>query len=427
MPLDDRPGHAGQYHPSQTKLESALSSTRGLSREIAEPLSAEDQVVQANEDASPAKWHLAHTTWFFEELVLKPFSPDYAPFDERFSYCFNSYYESLGPRHPRARRGLLTRPSSEEVLSYRVYVDEALSRLFQGELPAAALDLIEIGINHEQQHQELMLTDILALFASNPLRPAYREAAPALECDRGGTGNWMHFAGGVREIGHAGTGFAYDNESPRHEVLLRDFQLFSRPVTNGEWMAFMADGGYTTPSLWLADGWACLQREQWQAPGYWEERGGLWHQMTLHGLRPVEDSRPVTHVSYYEADAFARWAGHRLPTEFEWEAAAERADCTMNKCDLACLLPKPVPADGVLPLLSSGVWEWTQSAYLAYPGYKPLAGPLGEYNGKFMCNQTVLRGGSLATPGGHIRPTYRNFFYPHQRWQFMGLRLASDA
>jgi ergothioneine biosynthesis protein EgtB len=426
MPLDDGPASQNVCGRSQAGLETALFSTRSLSREIAAPLSAEDQAVQANEDASPAKWHLAHTTWFFEELVLKPFLPGYAPFDERFSYCFNSYYESLGPRHPRARRGLLTRPSAEEVSTYRVYADEALARMFEGEPPAAALDLIEIGINHEQQHQELMLTDILALFACNPLRPAYREAAPAIDLDRTGTGTWMRYAGGIHAIGHAGGGFAYDNEGPRHDVLLRDFRLFSRPVTNGEWMTFMSDGGYATPSLWLADGWACVQREQWQAPGYWEEAGGLWHQMTLHGLRPVEDSRPVTHISYYEADAFARWTGHRLPTEFEWEAAAQGVDFSGKSLDLSCLLPQPALPDGDSPLFG-GVWEWTQSAYLPYPGYKPVAGPLGEYNGKFMCNQYVLRGGSLATPNGHIRPAYRNFFYPHQRWQFMGMRLASDA
>ncbi len=392
--------------------------------EIAAPLSAEDQVVQANEDASPAKWHLAHTTWFFEELILKQFLPNYQIFDDRFSYCFNSYYESLGPRHPRIKRGLLTRPSSDEVRSYRAHVDENLEKLTANDLPPEALSLIEIGINHEQQHQELMLTDILALFAFNPLRPVYRETSQGAPI-AGADGHWRHVKGGIYNIGHNGEDFAYDNEGPTHQVLLRDFRVFSREVTNGEWIAFMDAGGYTTPSLWLSDGWAMAQREQWEAPGYWERNGGTWHQMTLHGLRPVDDARPVTHVSFYEADAYARWAGHRLPTEFEWEIASN-GETGPAPLDLSHMLSRPASADGVTSLLGS-VWQWTQSAYLPYPGYRPLAGPLGEYNGKFMSNQIVLRGGSCATPNGHIRPTYRNFFYPHQRWQFMGVRLASDV
>jgi ergothioneine biosynthesis protein EgtB len=425
MPLDDRPVKGAQADVRQDKLAAALSATRALSLEIANPLSAEDQVVQANEDASPAKWHLAHTTWFFEELVLKGALPGCRVFDERFAFCFNSYYESLGPRQPRPDRGLLTRPSAEEVRGYRAYTDENLQALLARSLPQETLDLIETGINHEQQHQELMLTDILALFAASPLRPIYREAAPSPAGSRlSPSGDWRSIPGGIYTIGHRGGGFAYDNEGPSHEVLLRDFKIFSQEVTNGEWLAFMEAGGYSDPSLWLADGWAAVQRGQWQAPGYWERRDGVWHQMSLHGLLPIDAQRPVSHISYYEADAYARWAGYRLPTEFEWEAAA-MGEVKPAPFDLSRL--RPAPAEASSAVFSGNVWEWTQSAYSPYPGYKPASGALGEYNGKFMCNQLVLRGGSIATPDRHTRPTYRNFFYPHQRWQFMGLRLASGA
>jgi ergothioneine biosynthesis protein EgtB len=427
MPLDDRPAKAANARSRQDRIAGQLQATRSLSLEIAAPLSAEDQVVQAHEDTSPAKWHLAHTTWFFEELILKWFLPGYRIFDERFAYCFNSYYESLGARHPRPKRGLLTRPSAMEVQAFRAHADENLQALLASPLPGDALDLIEIGINHEQQHQELMLTDILALFAANPLRPAYA-AAPATTPSRTSapaSGNWREFSGGIYDIGHRGDGFAYDNEGPSHQVLLRDFRLFSREVTNGEWISFIEAGGYEDPAFWLADGWAAVQREQWQAPGYWEHSDGAWRQMTLIGLRPVEPDRPVTHISYFEADAFARWAGHRLPAEFEWEVASKNEPGPKG-FDLLRLLAEPASPEGTSPLFGN-LWEWTQSAYLPYPGYKPVPGPLGEYNGKFMCNQFVLKGGSFATPDGHVRPTYRNFFYPHQRWQFMGLRLASDA
>ncbi len=421
MPLDDCP--AKPDDALVRTLARRLEATRALSLAIAEPLTPEDQVVQAMDDASPAKWHLAHTSWFFEELILKRFLPNYGVFDERFAYCFNSYYESLGPRHPRPLRGLLTRPAAEEVRAYRAYIDENLSALLAGSAPAEALALIETGINHEQQHQELMLTDILALFAANPLRPAYREAASPPE-GAPGAGHWRNVPGGIYEIGHRGEGFAFDNEGPAHGVLLGGFRIFSREVTNGEWIAFMEAGGYSDPSLWLSDGWATVQREQWMAPGYWELKDGAWHQMTLRGLQPAATDMPVTHVSYYEADAFARWAGHRLPTEFEWEAASAN-EAGPAPFDLSRLYAKPA-SGGVSPL-SRNLWQWTQSSYQPYPGYKSLPGPLGEYNGKFMCNQLVLRGGSFATPDHHLRPTYRNFFYPHQRWQFMGLRLASGA
>jgi ergothioneine biosynthesis protein EgtB len=390
--------------------------------------------VQAMDDASPTKWHLAHVTWFFETFVLAKHLPGYRIFDETFNYCFNSYYESQGPRQPRPRRGVLTRPSAERVLAYRAHVDEGLAALFRhdGADRAEVARLIEVGINHEQQHQELLLTDILALFAANPLRPAYRPRRPraveAAEREPSAFG-WIAFNGGIRQVGHDGPGYAWDNETPRHDTLIHPFCLADRLVTNGEWLSFMADGGYRMASLWLSDGWAAVNREGWRAPLYWEERDGAWLAMSLEGLNPVERAAPVAHVSYYEADAFARWAGKRLPTEFEWEVAAQGLPVTGNS--LATRALRPLPADESAEdkprQMFGDVWEWTGSAYLPYPGYRPLAGALGEYNGKFMVSQQVLRGGSCATPAGHTRATYRNFFYPHQRWQFMGLRLATEA
>jgi ergothioneine biosynthesis protein EgtB len=428
---------------STTSLRGRLARARAMSMQIAEPLTEEDQIVQAIEDASPTKWHLAHTTWFFEEFVLKPYDRAYKVYDERFSYCFNSYYETAGPRHPRPKRSLLTRPTHGEVMSYRHHIDRALDNFFDrgGNGPAPeALALIELGINHEQQHQELMLTDCLALFAGNPLRPAYRAARiegadrPAQEV------KWIEFPGGIFDIGHGeglssaaksqeqGKGFAFDNEGPRHQQLIRPFRLANRLVTNGDWLEFMKAGGYSTPTLWLSDGWATVTREGWEAPLYWEQRDGVWHQMTLRGLHPVAPGTPVTHVSFYEADAFARWAGKRLPTEFEWEVASENLDVEGNMLGSDRLMPEAARrgADGLQQMFGD-VWEWTASAYLAYPGFKAAPGAVGEYNGKFMCNQFVLRGGSCVTPEDHVRRTYRNFFYPHHRWQFMGVRLADDV
>jgi ergothioneine biosynthesis protein EgtB len=402
--------------------------TRRLSTELARPLSDEDQVVQANDDASPTKWHLAHTTWFFEAFVLRAFLGGYRVFNETFEYCFNSYYESVGARQPRGKRGLLTRPPAQDVRAYRDHVDAALERLYaRGDLPPKAQELIELGINHEQQHQELLLTDILSLFASEPLKPAYARAGLGVAVAEASPLDFVAFDGGIFEVGHEGEGFAYDNEGPRHQELIRPFKLANRCVTNAEWIAFIEAGGYATPTLWLADGWNTVKAQGWTGPLYWEAAEGGFMQMGLQGFRPVDPSAPVCHVSFYEADAFARWAGYRLPTEFEWELAANGAPVGGRTLGAGHLRPLRAEPGASLRQLYGDVWEWTASAYLPYPGFKTAAGAVGEYNGKFMCNQFVLRGGSCATPEGHIRKTYRNFFYPHQRWQFMGLRLAADA
>jgi ergothioneine biosynthesis protein EgtB len=408
-------------------LRDRLRATRALSAELVRPLSDEDQVVQVMDDASPSKWHLAHTTWFFEAFLLKRFLPGYQLFDERFEYCFNSYYESVGARQPRPKRGVLTRPSAEEVRAYRAFVDAALDRLFDRELSPDCAGLIELGINHEQQHQELLLTDILALFAAEPLKPAYRDAGPGVRAHDAAPLAWIAFDGGIFAVGHDGTGFAYDNEGPLHEELIRPFKLANRCVTNAEWIEFIEDGGYRTPTLWLADGWNTVKAQDWRGPLYFEEAEGGYGQMSLLGFRPVDPAAPVTHVSYYEADAFARWAGFRLPSEFEWELASTGVPLDGRTLGADHLRPMPAePGKGLMQMFGD-VWEWTASAYLPYPGFKAAPGAVGEYNGKFMCNQFVLRGGSCVTPEGHVRRTYRNFFYPHQRWQFTGLRLAGDA
>ena len=411
-------------------LSRRLFDTRRLSLDLARPLSAEDMTVQAMDDASPTKWHLAHTNWFFETFVLASHLNGYQPFDETFTYCFNSYYESHGPRQPRGKRGLLTRPSSDRIFAYRAHVDAELEKLLSGDVApgSGVARVIEVGINHEQQHQELMLTDILALFAANPLRPAYLAPRPRADQREPEPLRWIEYSGGIREIGHCGEGFAWDNEAPRHGQLIHPFRLADRPVTNAEWLAFIADGGYRTFALWLADGWEIVNRDGLQAPLYWEARDGQWFAMSLEGMRPIDHAAPVAHVSYYEADAFARWAGHRLPTEFEWEVAAKGVEATGNTLASGALRPLPAAPrpDGRPRQMFGDVWEWTQSAYLPYPGYRAPAGALGEYNGKFMVGQQVLRGGSCATPEGHARATYRNFFYPHQRWQLVGLRLASE-
>lgn len=408
---------------------------RGLTEVLARPLSPEDQAVQAMPDASPTKWHLAHTTWFFETFILTPFQPGYGVYDKRFAYLFNSYYEGAGPRHPRPDRGMLTRPAVETLLSYRRHVDTAMQSLLAATTAthgAQLAALVDLGLHHEQQHQELLLTDILNLFSRNPLRPAYQaHLRPAPETEAS-TLRWRDHQGGVRRMGYGGSGFCYDNETPPHDVLIHPFRLASRPVTNAEWMAFMDDGGYRRAELWLSDGWATAQAEEWRAPLYWEcPKDRRYTVMTLNGSIPLDPWAPVCHVSYYEADAFARWAGKRLPTEAEWEVAASHSPVHGNTLGSGFL--RPVVADAAshdgkdLMQLFGDVWEWTQSPYTAYPGFRAPQGAVGEYNGKFMCNQMVLRGGSCVTPDGHVRATYRNFFYPHQRWQFAGLRLAEDA
>ncbi len=413
------------------ELAQNLLSARRLTMDLALPLSDEDQTVQACPDASPTKWHLAHTSWFFETFVLQPFLAGYKVFDPRYNYCFNSYYEAQGARHPRAERGLLSRPSAADIRLYRAHVDEGLAQLFasgQAYEPQIA-SLLEIGLHHEQQHQELLLTDILSLFGANPLRPAYREVPLAASTNEAPPMRWIPFGGGLYTIGHDEPGFAYDNEAPAHRVFANPFKLADRLVTNGEWLEFMRDGGYETHQHWLADGWTKVRQDNWRAPLYWEEQDGAWHQMSLYGLAPVSPAAPVSHVSFYEADAYARWAGKRLPTEFEWEIAASSITVHGNMLNSDALRPLPAMGSGdmMLSQMFGDVWEWTQSAYAPYPGYRPAEGAIGEYNGKFMCSEQVLRGASCVTPDASARRTYRNFFYPHQRWQFCGLRLADEA
>ncbi|HET6195101.1 MAG TPA: ergothioneine biosynthesis protein EgtB [Acetobacteraceae bacterium] len=394
---------AAQAAESAT-LPQRYAAVRAWTERLAASLSAEDQCVQSMPDASPAKWHRAHTTWFFEQFVLSAFEPGYRAFDSDFAYLFNSYYDAVGARHPRPSRGLLTRPPAERVAAYRRHVDAAMSRLLSRTSDEAA-GLIELGLHHEQQHQELLLTDMLHAFAQNPLAPA---VLPQWREPRGAPGptRFTECPGGMARIGFHGSGFCFDNETPAHQVYLLPYRLASRLVRNSDWLAFIADGGYRTPALWMSDGFACAQANSWTAPLHWRETDGGWHQMGLRGLEPLDPDAPVRHVSWYEADAFARWSGSRLPTEAEWEAAAG--------------------GDIEIGELTSHVWQWTCSAYNPYPGYRPVAGAVGEYNGKFMINQMVLRGGSLATPPGHTRPSYRNFFHPDKRWQFSGVRLARD-
>ena len=403
----------------------ALARVRERTLALAAPLSPEDACVQSMPDASPAKWHLAHTSWFLERFILATHVPGYRAFHERYDYLYNSYYFTVGQMHQRPRRGLITRPSLREILAYRAHVDEALAQLLEGAGGSAELDfLVTLGMNHEQQHQELLLTDIKHLFAQNPLLPAYAEL-PAGAGAAARPMRWLSGTPGITEVGHAGPEFAYDNETPRHRELLREHALASRLVTNAEFREFIEDGGYTDSSLWLSDGWSTVVAEGWNRPLYWQE--DLEQEFTLGGLQPIQPAAPVVHVSYFEADAFARWAGYRLPTEFEWEAAATRVPIGGNFADSGALHPRPAAEGAGLEQAWGDAWEWTASPYAPYPGFRPLAGSLGEYNGKFMCSQMVLRGGSCATPAGHVRPSYRNFFYPGQRWQFSGIRLARDG
>jgi len=407
-------------------LADRYAAVRRATVDLTRALTPEDMVVQSMPDASPAKWHLAHTSWFFEHFVLQAHLPEYPLFHERYCYLFNSYYYTVGAMHARPSRGLLSRPTVAEILKYRSHVDAHIAKLLltrAGDPAIAAL--ITLGLNHEQQHQELLLTDIKHLFSCNPLLPAYQKAR---ERPRGASTPLQFFshAGGIGETGYAGNAFCFDNELPRHSTLIPPHAMASRLITNTEYRDFIKDGGYTTPALWLSDGWATVQREGWQRPIYWQE--DLQSEFTLAGVTPLAPNAPVVHVSAYEADAFARWAGARLPTEFEWEAWTHSMEMEGNLLEAGYLHPLPGAVPHSRPVQMCGdAWEWTQSAYAPYPGFKPAAGSIGEYNGKFMCNQLVLRGGSCVTPKTHIRASYRNFFYPDARWQFTGIRLAKDA
>ncbi|MDT8438119.1 MAG: ergothioneine biosynthesis protein EgtB [Wenzhouxiangellaceae bacterium] len=411
-------------------LRDRLTATRAATEALVADLSPEDQNLQSMPEASPAKWHRAHTSWFFETFVLAEHLPDYGVFHPAFAELFNSYYNGVGRQHPRPQRALLSRPSAKAVTDYRRHVDAAMKALFERanpELAAALTPLIELGIAHEQQHQELILTDLKHAFSHNPLAPPVGQspqAGPATTADPG----WQRFSGGIHEIGARGESFCFDNETPRHRVLLnQDYELAERPVTVREYADFMADGGYEEPLLWLSDGWSWVQQHSVRAPLYWRFEDERWQTFMLSGWREPDPDAPVCHISFYEAAAYAAWAGARLPTEVEWEIAAHDVEIQGQFADSGRYHPEPVKRGVGLHGLFGSVWEWTASNYAPYPGFAPAAGAVGEYNGKFMANQMVLRGGSCATPAGHIRPSYRNFFYPPDRWQFSGLRLARDA
>jgi ergothioneine biosynthesis protein EgtB len=423
-----------------TAVAERYAAVRRRTDWLCEPLVAEDQVPQSMNDCSPIKWHRAHTTWFFETFVLRPHCRGYAPLVDRYRYLFNSYYNAVGRQFARPQRGLVTRPTVAEVSAYREHVDRHMEALLRGDAEAGTeprADVIELGLHHEEQHQELMVTDLKHLWSHNPLYPVYRAAGrsdgqaghespppPDRRIDRPPALAWTRFDEGIREIGHDGAGFAFDNEGPRHRVFLEAFELAHRVVTAGEYLAFMEDGGYERPDLWLADGWTTVQAEGWRAPLYWRHEDEAWWQFTLSGFRRVDPDEPVTHVSHYEADAYARWAEARLPTEAEWEVAAANREVRGNFLDDGRFHPAPAQPGRDLAQLFGDVWEWTRSAYAPYPGFRPEQGALGEYNAKFMSGQMVLRGGSCATPVGHVRATYRNFFPPSARFQFSGIRLA---
>jgi ergothioneine biosynthesis protein EgtB len=410
--------HAEQL--AHSPLRERYREIRNTTLQLTRPFSAEDLMLQSMPDASPAKWHLAHTTWFFETFILSPHVSGYKPLDRRYKQLFNSYYKQLGAHPYRGARGLMSRPSLDEIHAYRAYVDEAMLRHLEvpNEKTAA---LIEVGLNHEQQHQELILTDVKHALWSMPLRPERVQQPRAIS--KSIPLEWIGFDGGIREVGYQGSAFSFDNESPRHEVLIRPFRLASRLATNAEYLEFMNDGGYRRPELWLSDGWDTVCAQEWNSPLYWGEQDGNWSEFTIAGMRELDPAAPVCHVSYYEADAFAHWSKARLPLEEEWEIAAEQSTSKGTLLESGKLHPQPTSGTGLQQMFGD-LWEWTASAYLAYPGFEPATGAIGEYNGKFMCNQFVLRGGSCATPASHIRASYRNFFPPHARWQFMGIRLA---
>ncbi len=407
-------------HPGIGALKKRYNEVRQRTETLSSLLTAEDQTLQSMPDASPVKWHRAHTTWFFETFVLLPHLPDYRAFDSRYGFLFNSYYETVGPRHAREARGLLSRPGVADIAAYREAVDHAMIKLLD-RMPEDLSGLIEVGLQHEQQHQELILTDIKHAFSMNPLRPSYLELKEERKYSCFTFAGWLRIVGGNHQVGHDGNGFAFDNERPAHQVLLQDFRISRRPVSVAEYQEFIDDGGYRSPRFWLADGWSAVLAQHWEAPAYWERDGMDWRIFTLYGMRSLNPAEPVCHVSYYEAAAYAAWAGKRLPTEFEWECAARHAGSANGM--LPCLTHHPRPmTDGFI----QDVWEWTASAYMPYPGYRTPAGAIGEYNGKFMVNRMILRGRSCITPPGHERITYRNFFDPCVRWQFSGFRLAED-
>lgn len=417
----------------RAKLE--YQTVRNTTQGLCKPLCVDDYGVQTISEVSPPKWHLAHTTWFFETFLLQVFYPHYQPFHPRYGELFNSYYETLGGVYPRAKRGWLSRPTIEEIYRYRAYVDQHMLELIDTVTQTNIQEFstrLTLGIHHEQQHQELLLTDIKHILSANPLRPAYfTESKPLLSADRTvakpDQPNWLSYHGGLFKIGYDGDGFAFDNETPRHETYLHDYQVCSRLVTNEEYLEFIDSGAYTQPQYWLSDGWIAVRKGAWQAPLYWERINGEWWIMTLSGLQPLAAQEPVCHVSFYEADAYARWRGQRLPSEAEWEHIAASVEVNGNLQEQGRYHPEAAPATAKLSQLFGDVWEWTSSPYQSYPGYHLPQGVFGEYNGKFMCNQLVLRGGSCVTPQTHLRASYRNFFYPHDRWQFSGIRLAKNA
>lgn len=408
-------------------IRDQFDAVRALSEQLIAPLSAEDTCVQSMPDASPAKWHLAHVTWFFETFVLERHEPNFKPFHPAFRELFNSYYNSIGEQYPRPDRGMITRPSLEQVIDYRHDVDTRIRAIVE-HAEVSVLATIELGLHHEQQHQELLLMDIKHLLSLNPLFPAY-QTGPNPENKPPVARHWVACEGGMVTIGHDDFSFRYDNETPQHKVWIEPFSLASRPITNGEYLQFMRAGGYAIPTLWLADGWTTIQNEGWRSPWYWHERDGEWFEFTLGGLESLDLNAPVCHISHYEADAFATWAGARLPTEFEWEGASADAAIAGNFMDSGYLHPRPQHASDKerLDQIFGDVWEWTRSAYTPYPGFAVPDGAIGEYNGKFMSNQMVLKGGCCVTPNEHVRSSYRNFFYAHNRWQFSGVRLARDA
>ena len=424
----------GTRLPSEHWLE-RYHQVRNQTMDLVATLTPEDQMVQSMPDASPAKWHLAHTTWFFETFVLAPHVTGYLPYDERYGFLFNSYYKRLGHHPSRTTRGTFSRPTLDEVWSYRTHVDNIIRDLLDQGASPEVFRLLELGLNHEQQHQELIITDIKHAFWVNPVRPSYQPGQSGTPVDVEPASMpllaWFCFDGGLHHIGHDGSGFAFDNELPRHTVFIEPFCIASRLVTNQEYLAFIADGGYRRPELWLSDAWDHVCRNGWAAPLYWEQAGYGWTQFTCQGTVPLRPAEPVCHISFYEADAFARWAGMRLPTEFEWEIAASSLKnagaAGSNLLESRTYHPRAGSRQTGLQQVFGDAWEWTSSPYTAYPGYRPPAGAEGEYNGKFMCNQMVLRGGSCATPRSHIRKSYRNFFPPHARWQFSGIRLAHDG